>query len=134
MACGLAHALHPFLPVLSPSTSTQHTDRRNMPRFRRRLMVEFRGDDGELHMGYSHDVSPHGIFVVTRSAPRLGLGVRLWVDIHQHELLELRGRVIWSRRSGNADLQRLVPGGFGLRIEQAPERWYGFLADQMHQG
>jgi Tfp pilus assembly protein PilZ len=104
-------------------------DNRQLPRLKRRLPLRYSRDSKNWHTSFTQDIGPWGLFVVALKPLQNGVAVRIILDIGGEDL-ELSGRVAW-RQPGAAALQRVQKGGFGVRIENAPERWYEFVASSV---
>lgn len=97
------------------------------PRFRKRFPCEF-SVAGSQHQGLVLNLSRGGLFVQTSVPARQGDDVRVQVAADQQaDPIALDARVVW-KRVVSSSLHSVTPGGMGLRIEAAPERWYEFLA------
>jgi PilZ domain len=96
-------------------------------RKRRRFLVEFEAA-GIKHTGFTHDVSPSGLFVCSVRAPKPGTAVSLRLRSSKDKDLILKGVAVRSFR-GPAALAAVVPSGFGVRFSQAPpEDYFQLLA------
>ena len=96
-------------------------------RKRRRFLVEFEAA-GIKHTGFTHDVSPTGLFVCSIRAPKPGTPVSLSLRSSKDKDLKLRGVAVRSFR-GPATLAAVMPTGFGVRFsETPPEDYFSLLA------
>lgn len=96
------------------------------PRFRKRLPCRVKVD-GSSHAGMVLNVSRGGLFVQTSAGPPPGAGVVVDLDLaNRSKTVPIGGRVVW-RRVVASHLRTLSQGGFGIRIELAPEAYYRFL-------
>ena len=96
-------------------------------RKRRRFTVEFEAA-GIKHTGFTHDVSPSGLFVCSIRAPKPGTAVSLSLRSSKDKDVKLRGITVRSFR-GPASLAGVMPTGFGVRFsESPPEDYFSLLA------
>lgn len=91
-----------------------------------RYLVEWRRW-GVVCTGFTHDISPTGIFIRTTHIPDNGELVTLELLVRSGWKLRLRGTVVRSFRVP-PNLRRFVASGFGVRLEQAPEEYFDLLA------
>jgi hypothetical protein len=98
-----------------------------MPRFRRRISIRYSKDGEKYVAAYASDVGPHGFFVVTRQVEPPGTPLRVLVDFPDGGAGEIQAQVRWTKRVP-ASLHSVVPGGFGVKIVNAPEEWFRFCA------
>ena len=102
------------------------TEKRNLARQKRRLRIRFGVAENELErIAHSSDVSPNGFFVATRAVLKPGSYLWFQLDLPDGEIL-LHGEVIWQKLV-DRELWRIEASGFGVKIHQAPERWYQFF-------
>jgi hypothetical protein len=94
-------------------------------RKKRRFLVEFEAA-GIKHTGFTHDVSPSGLFVCSIRPPKPGTAVSLKLRLSKDKDLTLEGVAVRSFR-GPAALAAVVPSGFGVRFSQAPPEDYFHL-------
>ena len=97
-------------------------------RKRRRFLVEFE-TAGIKHTGFTHDVSPSGLFVCSIRTPKPGTPVSLRLRSSRDDKdLKLRGITVRSFRAP-ASLARVMPTGFGVQFsEPPPEAYFSLLA------
>ena len=100
-------------------------ERRGFARKKRRFLVEFemKGSSGT---GFTYDISPSGIFVRSIRLPDPGTNVTANLHLNAGRRIVVHGRVVRSRRVP-AQLTRLVPSGFSLRLSDAPEDYFRFV-------
>jgi Tfp pilus assembly protein PilZ len=97
------------------------------PRFRKRLPCRLKVAGGS-HSAMVLNVSRCGLFVQTSAGPPPGASVAIDLDVARHpDTLPIGARVVW-RRVVAPHLRALSQGGIGVRIDSAPEAYYGFLA------
>ncbi|MEN8181244.1 MAG: PilZ domain-containing protein [Myxococcota bacterium] len=96
------------------------------PRFRKRLPCRLAGAEG-ARAGMVLNVSRGGLFVQTGAVARPGDAVRIDLEIEAARSLAVEASVIWRRVVG-AHLRAVQVGGFGARIQHAPDGWFEFLA------
>lgn len=102
-------------------------EKRGCPRRKRRLLVEWAGG-GFASAGFTHDVSPTGIFVCSTYIPGIKRLLTLTLSLPGGRKIRLRGITVRSYRVP-ANLRRAVPSGFCIRLTEAPEDYFGLLAD-----
>jgi hypothetical protein len=102
-------------------------EKRAFPRRRRRLLVEWAGG-GFASAGFTHDVSPSGLFVCSTYIPGIKRLLTLTLSLPSGRKIRLRGMTVRSYRVP-ANLRRAVPSGFCVRLTEAPEDYFGLLAD-----
>ena len=96
-------------------------------RKRRRFLVEFEAA-GIKHTGFTHDVSPSGLFICSIRAPKPGTPISLRLRSSKDGDLRLRGITVRSFR-GPASLAGVMPTGFGVRFSDSPpEDYFSLLA------
>lgn len=101
-------------------------EKRAFERRKRRLLAEFTVD-GTHHTGFTHDVSPTGIFVRSSYTPELGKALSLDLHLPEDKHLVLRGKVVRIFRVP-ATLTRIIPSGFAIQLSDSPEEYFQFLA------
>ena len=102
-------------------------DKRQYPRKKRRLTVEFTWNKTAC-TGFTYDMSLSGIFVRSIRIPRLGTKLRIRLLLPNEIKIPIVGAVVRSFRVPPA-LARSVPSGFCLKIlERPPEEFLQFLA------
>jgi len=78
------------------------------------------------------NVSPNGLFIQTNAQASAGLDVSIrFTPPHDEGEVQLRGVVVW-RRSVPRQLVGAARGGLGIRITEASENFYSFLAKVLH--
>ena len=102
-------------------------ERRFSTRKRRRYLIEWRSEDS-LCTGFTHDVSPTGIFVRSTFIAKIGEILTMQLLLPTGGRLRLRGIVVRSHRIPQ-QLRGVVPSGFGVRLKEAPEEYFRLLAD-----
>ena len=101
-------------------------DKRKFPRVKRRLVVEFR-ISGTACIGFTHNLSPLGLFVRSIRIPNPGTTVDAELVLPDGSKIPLEGKVVRSYRAPTA-LARLVPSGFGMALSSSPEEYFQLLA------
>ncbi|HTO87128.1 MAG TPA: PilZ domain-containing protein [Thermoanaerobaculia bacterium] len=101
-------------------------DKRKFPRVKRRLVIEFHLA-GSPYYGFTHNLSPMGLFVRSIRIPTLGTSVSAELHLPDGKRIPLQGRVVRSFRAPTA-LARLVPSGFGMALSSSSEEYFQFLA------
>lgn len=103
------------------------TEKSRGPRKRRRFLVEFEAA-GTKHTGFTHDMSPSGLFVCSIRAPKPGTAVSMTLRSSKDKDVTLQGVAVRSFR-GPASLAAVMPSGFGVQFSQAPpEDYFQLLA------
>lgn len=103
-----------------------------MPRFKARLPVRF-GKEGEQkdRLGFTDNVSPVGMFVITSRPEDPGSHLTVEVDLPGGKgTISISGQVAWSR-SVQVEIRSVERPGFGIQLGVAPEAWYHYLAKFM---
>ena len=96
-------------------------------RKKRRFLVEFEAA-GTRHTGFTHDISPSGLFVCSIRAPKPGTPVTMKLRASKDKEHPLRGVAVRSFR-GPAGLAAVMPSGFGVQFSQTPpEEYFQLLA------
>ncbi|HEY1434398.1 MAG TPA: PilZ domain-containing protein [Thermoanaerobaculia bacterium] len=101
-------------------------ERRTFARKKRRVLVEF-NLSGSNCTGFTYDVSPNGIFVRSLRLPAPGTFLTANLHLATGKRIAVRGRVIRSYRV-SAELARLVPSGFSMKLSDMPEDYFQFYA------
>ncbi len=101
--------------------------RRFSTRKRRRYLIEWQKGDS-LCTGFTNDVSPTGIFIRSMYIPKIGRTLTMQLLLPGGGKLRLRGTVVRSQRVPQ-NLRGVVPSGFGVRLNEAPEEYFRLLAD-----
>ncbi|HEX9302979.1 MAG TPA: PilZ domain-containing protein [Thermoanaerobaculia bacterium] len=96
-------------------------------RKRRRYLIEWQSDDS-LCTGFTHDISPTGIFVRSTYIEKIGAILTMQLLLPEGGKLRIRGIVVRSHRIPQ-HLRGVVPSGFGVRLKEAPEEYFRLLAD-----
>jgi len=109
---------------------TGRKDRRRFPRIRRRYPVEFRAA-GKTCSGFTHNLSPMGLFVCSVYFPKPGTPLSLRVNVAQGKSFLMQVEVVRSYKVPQ-HLTRFVPSGFCVRFQQAPEEYFQLLARLFH--
>jgi PilZ domain-containing protein len=105
---------------------TGQTDRRRFPRIRRRYPVEFRVA-GKTCSGFTHNLSPMGLFVCSTYLPKPGTPLSIEVQVPGGNKFTMGVKVVRSYRVPQR-LARFVPSGFSVRFDHAPEEYFQLLA------
>jgi hypothetical protein len=106
------------------------SEKRGFPRRKRRLLVEWAGG-GFASAGFTHDVSPTGLFVCSTYIPGLKRVLTLTMSLPGGRKIRLRGVTVRSFRVP-ANLRREVPSGFCIRLTEAPEDYFGLLTEMFN--
>ena len=102
-------------------------NRRFSTRRRRRYLIEWQRA-GSLCTGFTHDVSPTGIFVRSMYVPRLEGVLTMQLLLPGGGKLRLKGRVV-RLQSVSQNLRGVRPSGFAVRLTEAPEQYFHLLAN-----
>jgi hypothetical protein len=101
-------------------------DKRKFPRVKRRLVIEFRLAGG-AYVGFTHNLSPVGLFIRSVRIPTLGSVIPAELHLPDGRKIPIEGKVVRSYRAPTA-LARLVPSGFGMTLAAAPAEYSQLLA------
>ena len=101
-------------------------ERRGFARKKRRFLVEFQMR-GSTFTGFTYDISPSGIFVRSIRLPDPGTTLTANLHLNAGRRIAVQGRVVRSHRVP-AGLVRIVPSGFSIRLSNAPEDYFQFVA------
>lgn len=96
------------------------------PRFKKRVPCRLRVPAG-AGSGMVLNVSRGGLFVQTSAAASPGETVHIDLGVDAAVPLGVDTCVVWRRVVG-AHVRGLSIGGFGARIQYAPDAWFGFLS------
>lgn len=102
-------------------------DKRRRPRFRRRIGVRYQSESGARRLAFSADASADGVFLNSTQIETPGRKLELDADLPGAGLVKLGGQVVWARRVP-PPLVTVQRGGFGVRIDDAPEVWRQFFS------
>jgi len=102
------------------------SERRRFSRIQRRYAVEFRMG-GRSRSGFTHDLSPTGLFVCSVHMPKPGTTLSLSMTLPSGRKVLLGARVVRSYWVP-ARLARFVPSGFCVSLQYGPEEYFRFLA------
>ena len=89
-------------------------------------MIEFQLQ-GSTCTGFTYDVSSSGIFVRSVRLPSLGTLVVANLHLAAGKRIAIRGRVVRAHRVP-AELARVVPSGFSMRLSETPEDYSQLVA------
>jgi hypothetical protein len=87
--------------------------------------------DGFASAGFTHDVSPTGMFICSSSIPEIKMPLTLTLATPDGRKLRLRGVIVRVFRVA-ANLRQAVPNGFCVRLVEAPEDYFVLLAELLH--
>lgn len=96
------------------------------PRFKKRVPCRLLAPGG-AYSGMVLNVSKGGLFVQTSAAASPGEAVHIDLGVDDVVPLGVDACVVWRRVVG-AHLRTVTTGGFGARIQYAPDAWFGFLS------
>lgn len=96
------------------------------PRFKKRVPCRLRVPGG-AGSGMVLNVSRGGLFVQTSATASPGETVHIDLGMDAAVPLGVDACVVWRRVVG-AHLRSVSTGGFGARIQYAPDAWFGFLS------
>ena len=102
-------------------------NRRFSTRRRRRYLIEWQNADS-LYTGFTHDVSPTGIFVRSMYVPRLDGVLTMQLLLPGGGKLRVRGKVV-RLQSVSQNLRGVRPSGFAVRLTEAPVEYFRLLAN-----
>lgn len=104
-------------------------DKRSGKRSRKRLLVDFETTWGKT-TGFTHDVSPNGLFVRTIRIAQIGKVLRAILHLPDGRQVPIEGTVVRSYRAPVA-LRALVPTGFAMRLSTVRPREFDEYAAQL---
>jgi hypothetical protein len=99
---------------------------RHRRRFVQRLAVRFAVPGEGWRTARTLDVSDHGLQIVTEHHEEPGRWLDLQIDVPKEGLVDLGGRVIWTRR-GRAPRGGRAPAAFGIHLIRPPAEWHSFV-------
>ena len=101
-------------------------ERRRFQRIQKRYSVEFQAA-GRTRSGFTHNLSPMGMFVCSVYLPKPGTFLRMQMRIAGGKRILVGGRVVRSYRVPG-ELARFVPSGFCVCLQYAPEDYFQLVA------
>ena len=101
-------------------------ERRQFSRIKKRYLVEFQAA-GRTCCGFTHNLSPKGLFVCSTFLPKPGTPLSMQVQVPGGKKFTMGVKVVRSYKVPQ-QLVRFVPSGFSVRFEQAPEEYFQLLA------
>lgn len=105
-------------------------EKRSFPRHRRRLLVEWAAE-GFASAGFTHDVSPTGMFICSVHVPEREIVLPINLTLPDGQKIRLRGVIVRSYRVAPS-LRRARRSGFCVRLIEAPEEYFVLLADLLN--
>lgn len=105
-------------------------EKRSFPRHRRRLLVEWAAE-GFASAGFTHDVSPTGMFICSVQVPEREIVLPINLTLPDGRKIRLRGVIVRSYRVAPS-LRRARRSGFCVRLIEAPEEYFVLLADLLN--
>ena len=96
---------------------------RSPVRKKKKLLVQFRDRTGALSTGWTRDLSPTGLFVVSNPMPAVGESVVLTLHLPRGIMLELSGTVVRLGR-GSTSIEGSAPMGFGFKLTKSDEGYF----------
>ena len=100
-------------------------ENRKFQREKRRISCDYRAN-GEAHSGIVSDLSARGLFVQSSAMPEEGAQLELTLHDVEHGEVALWGRVARTKPP-HRSISNVVPGGFGVVVESAPEDFFDLL-------
>jgi hypothetical protein len=101
-------------------------ERRRFRRIQKRYTVDFQAA-GRKRSGFTHNLSPTGMFVCSVYLPKPGTPLRMRMRIAGGKKILLGGRVVRSYKVPG-ELSRFVPSGFCVTVQYAPEEYFQMIA------
>jgi hypothetical protein len=101
-------------------------ERRRFPRIQKRYIVDFRAA-GRTCSGFTHNLSPMGMFVCSVYLPRPGTLLTIRMRIPGGRKILIGARVVRSYKVPG-QLARFVPSGFCVCLLHAPEEYFQMIA------
>jgi Tfp pilus assembly protein PilZ len=96
---------------------------RSPVRKRKKLLAQFHDRTGGLCTGWTRDLSPTGLFVVSDPMPAVGEAVVLKLHLPRGIILELEGTVVRVGR-GSTSIEGSAPMGFGFKLTKTDEGYF----------
>jgi hypothetical protein len=103
------------------------SEKRQFRREKRRMACKFELD-GHVCNGFVSDVSARGMFINTASQPIPGSEIEITLSEDCSGEIALRGRIARLRKSHHAAMA-IIPSGFGVEIDYAPEAFFELLVE-----
>lgn len=109
------------------------TDKRNINRFRKRLVVRF-GMETPTTLAFSEDLSTHGIFIKTSAIVPLGTIIQVELTLPGDDYVMFEGMVRWSKKVPPQMLNKVQKGGMGIKIVRfiAGQAAYSLFVAEIH--
>ena len=101
-------------------------ERRQFSRIKKRYLVEFQAA-GRKGCGFTHNLSPKGLFVCSTYLPKPGTPLSMIVQVADGSKFAMGVKVVRSYKVPQR-LARFVPSGFSVCFERAPEEYFQLLA------
>ncbi len=102
------------------------SNKRRVPRQKRRLNVRFRSEGGRERSAFTGDVSRDGLYVTCATPELPGRLLELDVELPGVGEVQVSGVVAWTKRVPH-QLQSVTRGGFGVEIRLSPFEWAAFF-------
>jgi PilZ domain len=117
---------HRELPVAVTPEGIEMPERRRFKRIQKRYIVDFHAA-GRACSGFTHNLSPMGMFVCSVYLPKPGTLLRLRMKTPAGKTILLGARVVRSYKVPS-QLARFVPSGFCVLLQHAPEEYFQLIA------
>ena len=101
-------------------------ERGQFTRIKKRYLVEFQAQ-GRKCCGFTHNLSPKGLFVCSTFLPKPGTPLSMQVQVPGGKKFTMGVKVVRSYKVPQ-QLARFVPSGFSVRFDHAPEEYFQLLA------
>jgi hypothetical protein len=111
----------------SADTSKMDSNQRQFRREKRRMMCKFELDD-QLCKGIVADISARGMFINSTKKPETGSEIEIILFEDFSGEVSIRCRVARLRNS-HGSAAAVIPAGFGVVIDYAPEAFFDLLVD-----
>jgi len=105
-------------------TTKKKTIKREYKRHTKRFRARYRESEGGWRTAFTKDVSVSGLFIITTRLPK-AKQVEVEIEIGKGNTVTLTAVPRHGSRVPS-HMARLVKGGFGVRITQAPPEWYEY--------
>jgi hypothetical protein len=99
---------------------------RSFPRKKRRFQVRYTDPAGVSRIGFTHNLSFSGVFVIAGSLPAVGQQIDLVLRVPDGGEVHVLGNVVRQKRVPLA-LSNSMPTGFGLGLTGYSEEYSRFV-------
>ncbi len=101
--------------------------KREYKRHPKRFRTRYREAEGGWHTAFTKDVSVSGLFIISTRLPQTRQ-VEIEIEVSKQRTVTLSGVPRHGSRVPPR-MARLIKGGFGVKIVQAPPDWYEYCLE-----